>query len=514
MGKVIKIVAGLFVVVMIAAVAVISTVDINQYKPELIEVVEEATGRKLQIGGDLAFALSLVPTVVVEDVQFSNASWGSKPEMLKLSKFEVEVALLPLLSGNIQVNRVILLAPEILLETNKKGMGNWVFSAKKTEKKTSPSESDASSSVPNIVVNEVHIENAIITYKDGVTGQETHIVIDEITAESDSVDDPLSLIMKVAYNEIPIEVKGTLGSLNQLTANDNYPLELVINISDALIELKGQIAKPMDGRGLDLAINFNLDSLSNLSKLAGSELPKFGPISLTAKLSDGVGAYSLKSLALQAGNTDLSGDITVAILGKRPAITANLNSTLIDLAELVGDESQAEAEKKDRLFSSEPLALAALKLVNANVTINVKQIKTSSMVLADTNVAVALKDGNLSIKPLKTLVAGGQLTGNINLNASGKTAVLTTNIVITGLEPNQLADLDGKLTGAKTDVNINVKGSGTSVSQIMADLNGKLLVKVGEGKITDSVMSALGADVLAETMKMLNPFSKSSEGTE
>lgn len=134
MAKALKIVGGLFVLVMIAVVAAISLIDINQYKGELIEAVENATGRDLQVGGDLNFGVSLVPTVVAEDVHFSNASWGSKPEMLSLNKFEVEVALLPLLSGNIQVNRLILLEPEILLETNKKGIGNWVFAAKKQKK--------------------------------------------------------------------------------------------------------------------------------------------------------------------------------------------------------------------------------------------------------------------------------------------------------------------------------------------------------------------------------------------
>jgi uncharacterized protein involved in outer membrane biogenesis len=68
-----------------------------------------------------------VPTVVVEEVKFSNTSWGSKPEMMSLKKFELKVALLPLITGNIQVNKIILIDPEFLLETNKKGTGNWSF---------------------------------------------------------------------------------------------------------------------------------------------------------------------------------------------------------------------------------------------------------------------------------------------------------------------------------------------------------------------------------------------------
>ena len=507
MGKSIKIIAGLFFVVVIAVVVVISTLDVNQYKGEIIEAAEQATGRQLQIGGDLQFALSFVPTVVVEDVKFSNASWGSKPEMLSLDKFEVQVSLLPLLTGNIQINRVILLEPEILLETNKKGLGNWVFASKKTEEVASDSEA----STPSVVVNEVHLENAKIVYKDGVTGQETKLVIDKVVTESNSADDPLSVIMKVAYNELPIEVKGSLGSLNQLTGNDNYPIDLAINVSGADITLKGQIAKPMDGKGVDIDVSFNVDSLSDLSELAGSDLPELGPVSFTGKVTDGKGSYSIKTMKLALGNTDLSGDVTANISGKRPAISANLNSNLIDLIELAGDEQQAgKEEAKERLFSSEPLPLEGLKSVNANVTVNAKQIKTSSLVLEKTKVVVTLKDGNLAIKPLSTLLAGGSLNGNIGLNASGKTATLVTDISIKGLEPSQLGDLKDKISGATTDVSIKVKGSGNSVSQIMAGLNGKLLLQSAKGELKGSGASTATTDLLT----MLNPTAKSSDGTQ
>ncbi|MCK5668807.1 MAG: AsmA family protein, partial [Gammaproteobacteria bacterium] len=396
MGKVIKILAGLLIVVIIGISIAISMFDVNQYKGELTQVVEEATGRKLVIGGDIGFKISLIPTVVVEDVKFANASWGSKPDMLSLDKFEVQVSLMPLLSGNIQVNRVILLEPEILLETNKQGKGNWVLESKKTEAKPAPApESDAA--LPAVVVNELHIENAKIIYKDGVTGKVTNVEIEKIVTESDSFNDPLSLLMKIAYNEIPIQIEGTLGALNQLTANDKYPIDLMINVSDAKIGLKGQVAKPMEGKGIDLALSFNVDSLSKLSKLAGSELPALGPISLTGKLSDGDGSYSIKSMKLQAGKTDLSGDLTAIVSGKRPALTAKLNSNLIDLVELSGGEAAAEkAAKKERVFSPEPLPLEGLKSVNANVTINAQKIQTSSLALGKTMIVLSLQNGNLS----------------------------------------------------------------------------------------------------------------------
>ena len=508
MSKIIKIVSGVFVVIVLTVVVVISTLDVNQYKGEIIEVAEKATGRKLQIGGDLQFALSFVPTVVIEDVKFSNASWGSEPEMLSLNKFEVQISLLALLGGNIQINRVVLLDPKILLETNKKGLGNWVFSSTKTDQEVATESEDSSST---IVINEVHLENAKIIYKDGITGKETKLVIDKIVTESDSADDPLSVIMKVAYNELPIEVKGTLGSLKQLTGNDNYPIDLVVNISDAKFALKGQIAKPMDGKGVDIKVSFNVDSLSQLSELAGSDLPELGPVSFTGEVSDSKGSYSVKIMKLLLGKTDLSGDVTANLSGKTPEITANLNSKLIDLIELTGDEQQVAKEApKERLFSSEPLPLESLKSVNANVTISAEKIKTSSLVLDSTKVGITLKNGNLIIKPLSILLAGGSMNGTLGLNASGKTATLMTDITIKGIEPSLLGDLKDKISGATTDVSIKVKGRGNSVSQIMAGLNGQLLLQSAKGELKGSGASTATTDLLT----MLNPMAKSSGGTQ
>ncbi|MBE0440344.1 MAG: AsmA family protein, partial [Gammaproteobacteria bacterium] len=375
MTKIIKIIAGLVGVSVIALVAIISTSDISQYKGQVIQLVEEATGRQLEINGDMRFALSLVPTVVVEDVSFSNADWGSKPEMVSLKKFEIKVALLPLITGDIQLNRLILIDPDIVLETNKKGAGNWVFASKSDDKqeKTTAAETHP----PKIVVNEVHIKNAKIIYIDGITGQHTKLVIDQITAESDGVDEPLSLMMKAAYNAVPISVSGQLGSLKQLTANNDYPIDLTIEVSDASLTLNGKITKPMDAKGINVAVKFELNNLADLSKLAGSDLPDFGPVALSGNLIDGVGSYAIKSLVLTAGNTDLSGELTVNIASKRPSISAKFNSNLIDLVEFAGDEASQPANKKDRVFSSEPLSLDALKSLNANLSINAKHIKTA-----------------------------------------------------------------------------------------------------------------------------------------
>ena len=584
MAKVIKILAGLFIVVIIGVAIAVSTFDVNQYKPELTQLVEEATGRKLQIGGDIGFKLSLVPTLVIEDIKFSNASWGSKPEMLSLDKFEVQVSLMPLLSGNIQVNRVILLAPEILLETNKKGIGNWIFESKKTEKETL-SDSGSETTLPAIVINDVYIENARITYKDGVTGKETKVVIENIETKTDSFDDPLSLLVKIIYNEIPIKIEGSLGSVNQLMANEKYPIDLDINISGAKIGLHGQVAKPMEGKGLDLdisldagslvsmgklagkelpdvgavkisshvseaeglytikgfkadlgkikigadgtigdptkvksfnlAINLNLENLADLNKLFGGNLPSIGPVTLSTQIKDKKGAYQLSKLKAKVGNTDIAGDVTINLSGKRPALAATLNSRLIDLVQFTGDKKTEQKKvKKEKVFSSDPLPFESLKAVNANINISAEQIKTAGLTLEKVKLVLKLNNGKLKISPLNTNVAGGTFAMKMNLDASsGKTGILDIQIDIKNFQLSTLPDFKDKLKGGKTDLNINLKGKGKSIADIMAGSNGKFLVKMGPGTFKSSSTDAATLDLFSSIKNSIYSDKSGSSGT-
>lgn len=116
--------AGLAVVVVGGAIIAITSIDFNQYRSTIADQVKQATGRDLKIAGDLKVGISLAPAVAVDDVSFSNAAWGSRPEMATVKRFEAEMELLPLIFGDIRVKRLVLKGADILLETDAKRQGN------------------------------------------------------------------------------------------------------------------------------------------------------------------------------------------------------------------------------------------------------------------------------------------------------------------------------------------------------------------------------------------------------
>jgi len=182
------IIGGLVLAVIVAGVAVLSTQDINDYKDEIAARVSKSTGRQLTLNGDFKLSIGFSPSIVAEDVTFENASWGSRPQMLKLGRLEAKVALFPMLMGRIEIQRLHLIDADLIIETDANGVGNWKFKKKKAqkaeetgaeaEKKSSNEEidlGDGEFSLPQI--DDVHIENALLTYRDGESGQERRIVI-------------------------------------------------------------------------------------------------------------------------------------------------------------------------------------------------------------------------------------------------------------------------------------------------------------------------------------------------
>ena len=156
------------------AVGILMSIDFNQYKPQIAAAVKSATGRNLSIGGDFKLGISLSPTLAVDNVSLSNMPGGSRPVMINLNRLDVQVELIPLLSKKIKVDRVILEGADILLETDAKGRGNWVFEAPGGAGTTTattaaiPAEGGASMSLPE--VDTVQIRDSTVTYHDGVAG--------------------------------------------------------------------------------------------------------------------------------------------------------------------------------------------------------------------------------------------------------------------------------------------------------------------------------------------------------
>lgn len=157
--------------VVVGAVLIVpSFIDWNSYKAQIAERVSAATGRAVELKGDIGLSLLPSPALTVRDARLANAPGGSEPDMARLKELDVRVALGPLLSGRIQVQSIRLIDPTFVFEVLPDGRFNWDLSAagRKTDAAGGGSGDGIASSVS---FDQVTVKNGTILYRDARTGR-------------------------------------------------------------------------------------------------------------------------------------------------------------------------------------------------------------------------------------------------------------------------------------------------------------------------------------------------------
>ena len=99
MKKLVLTVLALIIVLGAAVLVGPSFIDWNSYKDEITRTVEEQTGRRLQIDGDISFQILPAPRLSVEQLKLANIEGGSANTFVSADALQIHVALAPLLSG-------------------------------------------------------------------------------------------------------------------------------------------------------------------------------------------------------------------------------------------------------------------------------------------------------------------------------------------------------------------------------------------------------------------------------
>jgi len=315
--KKILIAAALILALLVIAVyAFLYFFDINNYKPRIIQAVRDATGRELILSGDLRLDIGLLPVFVAEDVKFGNAPWGSRSELAMIKRFEVQIALLPLIAGNIEIQRFVLEQPDIILETSETGLFNLDFGT------GDPDKADKDAAQPALIVHEVWIENGRVAYRDHRSGDTYALQLNRFFAELPDRDSPFGIDFSGIYNGRGIEISGRMGSpLAEINTGKAFPLDLAVRAAGTRLNLKGEIQNLARFSGLAVSVDAKGKSIADVAALAGLEnLPDPGEFKLAANITGSLEKLSIRELKLQIGEKQ---PFEVSIQGTLGNLTAN-----------------------------------------------------------------------------------------------------------------------------------------------------------------------------------------------
>ncbi|NLA74736.1 MAG: AsmA family protein, partial [Deltaproteobacteria bacterium] len=508
---------GLILIIIITAVIILSRYDFNSLKPFISKAVHDATGRELTIEKDIDLDIGLTPSLVLSGVKFQNADWGTRKDMLNVGRFELKVSLMPLLKGSVKVHRFILRDFDVLIETDKSGNANYQFDT--GEKAQAEEKEAAPGTIPAFAVNKLEIENGVITYRDGKTGNTQSLTITNLKTGIKGFEDPLTIDLNGKYNDEPFKVSGTLGSIRGLNNPEfPWPFDLSINAFGTAAGFKGSIKNPAEQSGINIDFNVRINDWSFLSKLAEAEIPIKDALSITGNLTDRSSKnYNLSSAKVMLGQNQIDASADINLSGNTPFINAQISSKGIDLSPYIKESEAPEKgeEEKERLFSSEPLDLDTLKAINGRFKVSIDKLVLPDMVLNAVSLESAINDGRLELRPLKMSMAGGNIDVKLDIASRLDGADLSAAVNVEGLELDGLLEMVGigdEIQGL-VDMEIDIKGRGNSMAGIMGSLSGYSTVSVSEGVISNKYMGLLGSDFSKGVMRMLNPSKESKDYT-
>ena len=421
----ITIVAAVLLIVA-AAVVLFATLSDDSYRRLASYLFERATGRTLIVDGRFAVHPSLRPSLVVSHVRIPNPAWASTPEFAQIGHMEIEVALPSLLSGTLVVQRLILEDASFALERRADGTANWTMGQ--------------GGSGPGLVpvLGTVRLRNVAWHYRDDASGDDTAVQLAHLTLEDTGAGGQLDA--QGLWDDQAITAQGTLGTLAEaLQPTRPFPLDLAVSLPGLALDLRGTIAEPAAGRGLDLRLAGRSDDIRPFLERLDSKAPLAGPAEGAATLRGDFDAVQIPDLRLTVGDP-ATVSVKGAIATVRPGAARPLDGIALELA---GSTTMAGlAAWLDRPLPDLGPIAGQLKLSGTSEALNVTGIKLQAGAADGPTLGVSGDIAHLQLAPAFA-VRGADL----QLAAAAPDLAALGTMLDVSLPPRPLA-YTGRLSGA------------------------------------------------------------------
>jgi uncharacterized protein involved in outer membrane biogenesis len=446
----IGIVSLLMVILAVTTYLILASYDYNELKPRITQTVRDSTGRELTLGGPIKLAIGLSPSLVVRDVMLANTPWASQPEMIRAKKLQAQVRLLPLLFGDVDLERIVLVDAEVLLETDRGGRRNWEFPAgKKSKRSIWP--------VRGLEIENVKILRLKLTFHDGESGSTSRFSLDSLNVSRKPSSSELTINLKGTANGQPLALAGKTGSILNLLAHKPLAVDLLGQISGAKITIAGVIGDVPKLDRLDLRMQASGTDLAELGVVAGIHLPRTDAFRLGAHLRG-----SADSLTLEEVEGNLS----------RGGVKVTGNGKISNLISLTGVDLQVEGSGRD--------------LAEVSPIVGKRLPKTGSFTIKG---RLSGSGKNLAFQEVQGIVGSGSLgavlSGRIGdlvalkgidfrFKVSGKDLAEVSPIVDTRLPNTGPFTITGKLTGSSKHLSLQDAEGSVSRESLRLAVKGKI----------------------------------------
>jgi uncharacterized protein involved in outer membrane biogenesis len=505
----VKILAS-FLVTVVLLVLLVIFFPWDVLRGPLNRYVSDRTGRHFEITRRLDVELGRTTRILADGIEFANPEWAQDPYLVKAEGAEIQISLLPLLKRRIELPLVVLKQPQLGLQVEADGRRSWALGRDSADPRNIPQ-------IGALVVDEGTMR--FIAAHHGAD-------IRTDFAIEGAADLPLSFKSKGTWEKERFTAQGRTGNVLYLSAplQHPFPMELNATAGQTTLRASGSIASLATLDGANAAFNLQGRSWADLYKLVGVVLPETPRYSLRGNLSKQGEVWHVKGITGKLGNTDMSGDLSFDRTRPVPLLTGKLQSRSLDfddLAPLVGLPEQprsaaavpqvpgprsapadarpvrAVRDPARKVLPTAALDVPRLKAMDADVRYQATRITHARRLPLDRmSVHVLLKGGVLRLDPLDVGIAGGSMAGKLRIDGNSNPAIAEVHLDARAIELNKLFP-GARVTRAsfgKIHGDIDLKGRGNSVAQMLGTSGGNVALLMGRGEISNLLMEFAGID--------------------
>ncbi len=519
-------VAAVVVLLVAAVVAAPFLIPVDTLRDQAVAQVRNATGRELTVGGDVR--LSLFPRLEIEvgDVAFANAPGAEEAEMASLSRLELQLELLPLLSGEVAVDSFVLVEPVIRLEVDPDGRPNWQFGPG-GETATPSGEGAAPGGLPvsDIRLGDIRLVNGTVVYADARSGTEERVDQIDMTVSLPDLDSPLAAEGKVDWREKTIDMTVSVAEPRSLIEGRTSGVEVRIGSELINFSYAGQAANA-ETLKLDGGVEVQVTSLRDLAAWAGQPIEAagdgLGPFRISGKVALAGPEIGFTEAEIGLDAIEARGEVKLDTGGAEPSLQGRLDVGRLDLnpylpPELSGGQpagtSQAPTDPAAADWSDEPIDFSALKAANVDFDLTVESILMRKVEIGRGAVSVRLQDGKLAARLTELNLYGGTGEGQIDIDATATVPAVAKTFKLTGIQAEPLlrdaADFD-RLEGGG-NVELSVTTAGGSQKAMVQALDGQGAVSFVDGAIRGINLAAMIRNVRSA---FLDPSARAAQKTD
>jgi uncharacterized protein involved in outer membrane biogenesis len=459
--------------------------NVEAYKVPLTEAVKQATGRELVIEGPLNLALLPVPRVSARRVHFANAVGAKGAQMVDVQWVGASPSWWALLQGRVEIGKLILYKPVLVLETDADGVPNWEFKpgAAAHQPAGAPAEG------LHLAIGKLDIVDGTVSYTNPQTGKTIKAEQVRATASVASLDGPFSIDGTATVNGVPLTLDVSVNAPQDDGAHD---AKLALTVQSGRLKFDGRVSAIAPGATVNGHLNVSTGGLTEfiaaVVKAVGEPPPGFDASVVGTFQFDGGIEVGPERLAVNEFKATLGGDSATGTLalnhGKQPLLAGKLSLGKVDLDKWLELLSQPGVFLPKPAPSAKPAApMAGLSPFPAELGVDLDlgiaetayrkgSVRDLAMVLQIRKGAIgvprlkATLPGEMAVQADATVDAAGKAAGTFSLAGSKLRETLAwLDVDTSGVPPDKLQSLSvkGKLGStagslAVTDATVELDG--------------------------------------------------------